>query len=502
MSDDLQLFNYLLRNSLAALTAKSFQHLKGGEALDLTWLVRSMAWHLEEVEAGREKRLIINVPPRHLKSISASVAFPAYVLGRNPATTIILVCYSNELSEKMMRDLREIMESAWYRRTFTRTRLKVNRADEIITTENGGVNVTSVKGTLTGRGADIIILDDPIKPGSALSDAERRSTNDWLGNTLFSRLNDKRTGRIVVAMQRLHEEDVTGYLTEAPDHGWTVLKVPAIAEEETVYRVGNRHGEEWYRRPVGSVIDENREDRPTLDRLRRELGSLHFSAQYQQEPLPREGNLIKREWLRPFDLEAVERSSFQAIVASWDTASEAGPGNDYSVGTIWGIRNDGFYLLWLYRRRLSYPQLKRHIEETCAEHDVDGLILERADSGRNLRHDVKRPDGAKVFSIVPKDSKEDRVAAASGLIESGKVFIPESAPWLNTFLTELLGFPGTRFDDQVDSVSQFLNAMRSSRRLPIILGAAANRRHQKQTNDNTGRRRLRPSRPRRRLRAG
>lgn len=500
MSSDLQKFDHILRNSLAALTAQSFQHLKGGETLDITWLIKTMAWHLEEVEAGRERRLIVNVPPRHLKSISASVAFPAYVLGRNPGTTIILVCYSNELGEKMMRDLRDVMESLWYRRAFPGSKLKVRHVDEIVTTENGGVNMTSVKGTLTGRGADIIILDDPIKPGSALSDAERRSTNDWLGNTLFSRLNHKKTGRIVVAMQRLHEEDVTGYLTETPDHDWSILKVPAIAEEETVFRVSNRSGYEWYGRTIGSVIDEEREDRTTLERLRRELGSLHFSAQYQQEPLPRDGNLIKREWLRQFDLETVDRSKFQAIVASWDTASEAGPSNDYSVGTIWGIRDGGYYLLWLYRGRLSYPALRRRIQETCDEHNVDALLLERADSGRNLRHDIELPAGARMLSIVPKGSKEDRVAAASGLIESGKVFIPASAPWLNTFLTELLGFPGTRFDDQVDSFSQFLNAMRSRFR-DIILSIAASRRHHERSNGTAEHARSRPSRPRRRLRA-
>ena len=389
------------------------------------------------------------------------MAFPAFVLGNDPATTITLVCYSQELGEKMMRDLRNVMRSNWCRRVFPHTRLMKDTAGELVTTRNGGVNMTSINGTLTGCGSDIIIIDDPLKPDSAMFDAERTRTNQWLSNTLFSRLDDKAGERIVVAMQRLHEEDVTGYLTAKEDHRWTVLKVPAIAPEACQYRIGNVAGEELYERADGSVIDSDREDLATLDQIRRDQGSLIFSAQYQQEPIPREGNIVKREWFRWYD-RPPDRSECRAVVMSWDTASEAKPHNDYSVGTVWGVIDAQYYLLDLYRGRLNYPNLRRKIRDLAAYHRAAVLLLEDADSGRHLKHDLDLP-GVRILALLPRGSKEDRFSACSFLIERGQVFLPKEAPWLDVFMQELLGFPGTRYDDQVDSVEMFLRYMNHRR---------------------------------------
>ncbi len=451
-------FNALLTRRLDVFISKTFQHLNDGQNLKSNWLHSTMAWHLDQVERVELKRLIINVPPRHLKSISASVAFPAFVLGRNPGTTFTLVCYSQELGEKMMRDLRSVLGSAWYRRAFPEVRLTKNTSSEIVTDRNGGVNMTSVEGTLTGRGSDIIIVDDPIKPGDVQSEAERKRVNEWFSNTLFSRLNDKKTGRIVVAMQRLHEDDVTGYLTASPDHGWTLLKVPAIADLDIHHPVIGRSAP--YLRAAGSVIDPDREDHETLAQLQRDLGSLVFSAQYQQEPLPREGNLVKTAWFRTYSPETLERI-FDAIVASWDTASAANDNNDFSVGSVWGVKGDRYYLLYLYRERLEYPALRRRIQEVTRRHSVGRVLLEWADSGRNLFSDLAELDTRSRYRVMkPKGSKEDRLAACSAVIEDGRVYLPDSADWLAPFLSEVTGFPNARHDDQVDSISQFLNYMR------------------------------------------
>ena len=456
--DEVAAFERILAGRLDVFIAKTFQHLNDGRNIAPNWLLGTMAWHLDQVERVALKRLIINVPPRHLKSISTSVAFPAFVLGRNPSTTFTLVCYSQELGEKMMRDLRSVMSSGWYRRAFPNLRMTKNTASEVVTDRNGGVNMTSVEGTLTGRGSDIIIVDDPIKPGDVLSAAERRRVNEWFSNTLFSRLNNKKTGRIVVAMQRLHEDDVTGYLTTAPDHGWTVLKVPAIAHDTTTYPVLGRP--DPYLRTEGTVIDPDREDHETLAQLTRDLGSLVFSAQYQQEPLPREGNLVRATWFRTYLPEALP-SEFDSVVASWDTASAANDNNDFSVGTIWGVRDDRYYLLSVYRQRLEYPALRRLILSTTERHRVARVLLERADSGRNLYSDlVERDRHSRYRTVNPRGSKEDRLAACSALIEEGRVYLPQSAEWLPAFLSEVIGFPSTRHDDQVDSLSQFLNHMR------------------------------------------
>lgn len=458
VDDQAAVLEVLLARRLDAFIAKTFQHLNDGQNVRPNWLLGTMAWHLAQVERVELKRLIINVPPRHLKSISASVAFPAFVLGRNPGTTFTLVCYSQELGEKMMRDLRSVLASLWYRRAFPDVRLTKNTSSEIVTDRNGGVNMTSVEGTLTGRGSDIIIVDDPIKPGDVQSEAERKRVNEWFSNTLFSRLNDKKTGRIVVAMQRLHEDDVSGYLTASPGHGWAVLKVPAIADLETSHPVIGRSAP--YIRPAGSVIDPDREDHETLAQLQRDLGSLVFSAQYQQEPLPREGNLVKTTWFRTYSPLELDRE-FDAVVASWDTASAAEDTNDFSVGSVWGVKENRYYLLRVYRERLEYPLLRRRILEVVDRHRTGRVLLERADSGRNLYSDLRELDTPSRYRTVnPKGSKEDRLSACSAIIEEGRVYLPESADWLPAFLTEITGFPNARHDDQVDSLSQFLNHMR------------------------------------------
>jgi len=458
VDDEAAVLEALLTRRLDAFIAKTFQHLNDGQNVKPNWLLSTMAWHLDQVERIELKRLIINVPPRHLKSISASVAFPAFVLGRNPGTTFTLVCYSQELGEKMMRDLRNILTSQWYRRAFPNVRLTKNTSSEIVTDRNGGVNMTSVEGTLTGRGSDIIIVDDPIKPGDVQSEAERKRVNEWFSNTLFSRLNNKKTGRIVVAMQRLHEDDVTGYLTSSPDHGWTVLKVPAIADVDTfhpIIGIAKPHV-----RRAGRVIDADREDLETLGQLQRELGSLVFSAQYQQEPLPREGNLVKAAWFRTYAPEVLEWT-FDAVVASWDTASAAGENNDFSVCTVWGVSGNLYYLLRVYRERLEYPALRRRILEINRRHGVGRVLLEWADSGRNLFSDLAELDRRSRYKVMkPKGSKEDRLAAGSAIIEDGRVYLPEAADWLPVFLNEVTGFPNGRHDDQVDSLSQFLRYMR------------------------------------------
>lgn len=454
------IFGELLTARLDFFVAKVFQHLKPETEYSPGWLVSTMSWHLTEALVGREQRLIINVPPRHLKSICASVAFPAFVLGDDPRRTIILVCYSQELGEKMMRDLRSVMESEWYREHFPKTRLQKKTASELTTTRTGGVNMTSTHGTLTGRGADYIILDDPIKAGDVQSTAERNRTNEWLHNTLFSRLDNKTSGRIIIAMQRLHEDDVTGFLTAPPDHTWTVLKVPAIAVEDQEMPILPIQGRTSFIRARGSVIDEARESVETLDRIRSDIGSLNFAAQYQQDPIAHDGNLVRTDWFGAYDhTDKPER--FDAIVASWDTASAAGANNDYSAGTIWGILGNRYYLLQAYRERLTYPALRQRIEDVRNLWNVNLILLENADSGRNLYHDLRGSRRDHIRAIAPRGNKEDRLAASSAVIEEGRVFLPNEASWRRDLLNELTAFPNTRHDDQVDSVSMFLNFMRN-----------------------------------------
>ena len=226
----------LLRRDFATFAGRCFYDLNPQTDLAMNWHLEVIAAKLTEVRQGKIRRLVINLPPRHLKSLMASIAFPAWCLGLDPTAQILCVSYAQDLADKLARDCRGIMTSPWYRQIF-RTRLAPHRqaVQEFITTGQGYRLATSTGGVLTGRGADIILIDDPLKPEEALSAALRQAANDWFVHTLYSRLNDKRTGAIVVIMQRLHEDDLVGHVLALEP--WEVLSFPAIAEADEVHPI-------------------------------------------------------------------------------------------------------------------------------------------------------------------------------------------------------------------------------------------------------------------------
>jgi hypothetical protein len=206
----------ILRNDFLSFMEKSFHDLNPETTYLHNWHIDIIAAALEECRLGKLTRLIINVPPRSLKSHMASISFPAWVLAQNPAAQIICASYAQDLADKLAGDCRSLMMSQWYQELFPATRLATRRpaVHDFMTTEKGTRLATSVGGVLTGRGADFIIIDDPLKPDEALSEVQRRNVNDWYDHTLISRLNDKRTGCIILIMQRLHEDDLVGHVLQ------------------------------------------------------------------------------------------------------------------------------------------------------------------------------------------------------------------------------------------------------------------------------------------------
>lgn len=276
---------------------------------------------------------------------------------------------------------------------------------------------------------------------------------DWYGGTLVSRLNDKENGPIVVVMQRLHENDLAGHLLD--QGGWEHLDLPSIAVDDSVIPLG--HGKVRTRQ-IGDILHPERESRDALDRIKAETGSLMFSAQYQQRPVPLEGNLIRREWFRYYD--NLPHDSAKRIVQSWDIAMMTGDANDYSICTTWWIIKADYYLVDVFRGRLQYPDLRRQLASFAAKHDAGTILIENAGPGMALLQDIWRnpPRGMpRPIGRKPEASKLDRMVAQSAKIETGHVHLPKEADWLDIFLHELLAFPNGRHDDQVDSVSQFLN---------------------------------------------
>jgi predicted phage terminase large subunit-like protein len=311
-----------------------------------------------------------------------------------------------------------------------------------------------VGGTLTGRGADLIIIDDPLNANEALSEPARKRVIDWYGGALVSRLNDKETGAIIAVMQRLHEEDLAGHLMQ--QGSWSHLNLPAIAIEQEVIALGREKVQ--VRRP-GDVLHSQRESRAALDAIRSEIGSLLFSAQYQQQPVPLEGNLIRRGWFRWYD-QLPPRGYPTRVIQSWDVAILTGSQHDYSVCTTWLIHGSDIYLVHVSRSRLEYPDLRRKVIALAQEHRATTILIEEAGPGLQLLQDLRfnLPKGmTRPIGIKPSGTKVERMAVPSAKIEAGHVHLPHEAAWLDEFLMEVLSFPNARRDDQVDSLSQFIN---------------------------------------------
>src|SRR6516225_9794398 len=304
-----------------------------------------------------------------------SVAFPAWCLGREPGKQILCVSYAQDLADKLARDCRRIMLSDWYQRAFP-TRLSAQRqaVPEFATTAQGCRLATSVGGVLTGRGADLIIIDDPLKPEEALSETQRRAANEWFDHTLYSRLNDKLAGAIVLIMHRLHEDDLVGHVLAQED--WDVVRFPAIAEDDETWTLDTELGRESFTRRRGEVLHPERQPLATLDKIRRTIGEYNFAGQYQQMPAPLGGGMVKGAWFRSYAPN--ERpDKFDHVVQSWDTANKASELSDFSVCTTWGIKGKDLYLL-------EYPELKRAVCEQCAAFEADVVLIEDKASGTQL----------------------------------------------------------------------------------------------------------------------
>jgi predicted phage terminase large subunit-like protein len=454
-----------VRNNFACFVCKAFATVSPGDFFWANWHIDAMCQSLSKVASGEVRRQIITIPPRHLKSICTSVALPAFVLGHNPARRIICVSYSQELAVKHANDCRAVMNSDWYRRIFPAIRVDPakNTETEVLTTGRGFRLSTSVGGTLTGRGGNLIIIDDPIKPADAMSDTTRERLLEWYGTTLMSRLDDKERDAIIVVMQRLHVGDLAGHLL---DHGgWQHLNLPAIAEIEERIEVAPGR---YHTRKVGELLHPARESKVTLDAIKEAMGSAAFSAQYQQSPVPPGGNMINWDWFNWYD---PDQLTIDELVISWDTAMKPTELSDYSVGTVWGTKGNLYYLLDLIRGRLDFPALKRKVIEVYERWNRfqrPTILIEDAGSGTSLIQELY-DRGIPAVGIKPEGDKVMRMSAQSATIEAGAVHLPRKAPWLDDLRTELLAFPHGLHDDQVDSISQALNWM-SRPRLRHIFG--------------------------------
>jgi predicted phage terminase large subunit-like protein len=443
--------NIVYRQSFVAFVHRAFE-MTTGQRLAPNWHVDHVCNYLQKMHQGRAPgELVVNLPPRSLKSFIISICFPAWRLGLDPTAKIICASYSEDLAFKLSRDCRALMETRFYSLVFPKARLSRRKCTEgEFETTLGGFRVaTSVGGTLTGRGGGMLIVDDPNKAIDAGSPAALEAANEWFANTAQSRFDDLSRRLLIVVMQRLHANDLSGILIE---RGWPNIVLPAIATEDADYETEEG---QFYHRPKGEVLQPARDRLDHIQGLERSVGSRVFQAQYQQDPVPPEGNIFKVAWIKRYPISPLPNPSAQ-IVMSWDTASKIGDSNDYSVGTVWASIGPNYYLLDVVRGRWKFPGLLRTIIHTAATHRGTTILVEDATSGTAVIQSLHLQTKLNVIAIKPKLDKRVRAEQQSATFEAGRVHLPVAASWLAGFESELLGFPSARHDDQVDSAVQIL----------------------------------------------
>lgn len=444
-------FDALLRSHLPSFTQRAFRELNPGTQLDYNWHLDAILHQLDRTRTGDTKRLIINVPPRSLKSMCASVAFPAFILGHDPSARIICVSYAQPLAAKMARDFRKVISSSWYRRIFPDTVVTKDTEDVIETSRGGGRLATSIGGVVTGFGGGFLIIDDPMKPEEAWSEAVREKVIRYYRETLVSRLDSKQHGVIIVVMQRLHDEDLVGHELRDRPGRWTHLNLPAVAKADELIQLGGGH---THMRRSGELLHPLREPQPVLDDLRADLGSLVFEAQWLQSPTPDGGHMVKKEHIHLYPTGL--NLAFGQIVQSWDTALKGDPSSDYSVCTTWLRRGSDHFLIDVYRKQMTFPQLLAAAQDQYRTQRPEAVLIEDNGSGTSLIQQLRASGGIPAIGVKPKNDKITRLSTVLPMFEAKQVFLPEEAPWMPTLLQELHGFPAAKYDDQVDSITQYL----------------------------------------------
>jgi predicted phage terminase large subunit-like protein len=346
---------------------------------------------------------------------------------------------------------------------FGRSRLnpKKSTETEFETTQRGYRLATSVGGTLTGRGGDLLIVDDPIKANDANSEVALTGADEWFHNTALSRL-DCADSIAIVTMQRLHQKDLSGILIEK---GWPHLAMPAVATQTQIYAIGKN---EIYTRPVGEILQPQRDTAETTEAIRRGFASRLWiwEAQYQQDPTPAEGNIIKAEWLHRYDFRPGQRE-FRHVVLACDPAGKNGVRNDYTAIVICGFDDKKeVYILHVARGHWTINQMRNRIKLLADQWNVNRLIIEDTASGMGLIQ-LLRDDGLNVMGSRPQGDKQSRLERHQALFADGRILLPKEASWSATFETELLAFPNAGNDDQVDALVLFLDWLPKAMRYTI-----------------------------------
>lgn len=465
--------NAACRTSFDAFAQKAFTIVEPGTKYEWGWHIGCLSEHLQAVQTGQLKRLIINIAPRTLKSFLVTRSYPAWAMGKNPHEKFISTSYGYEVVEQNAIACRRIMKSDWYRSCFPATQISsdLDRNTHFETTVGGQYYAASALSPLTGIGASTILIDDPLKPMEAHSDAIRSSTNQNIRTTLFSRLNDQRTGKIILIMQRVHEDDPTGHLLK--DGGWTHVKLPAEARTQVLIRLGDK---EWGMQK-GQLLFPQRLSASILDQMRLDMSELNFEGQMQQEPVPVGGGEFKEDWLQYYsDVKPKEMNVAILVDAAGgdDLNKKRKRTSDFTVMAVVGMgRDNNYYLLDMIRDRLNPTDrietlflLHRKWNELCGKPPKCGYEKYGMMSDTHYIREKQKQDNYN-FPIVElggRTMKEERIRRLIPDMQQNRWYIPATMDYVDNegrkidlikeLKSEMATFPRSRYDDMLDSLSR------------------------------------------------
>ena len=439
-------------------TKASWGTIEPGVEFKNNWHIDAISDHLQAVVEGDIKRLIINVPPRHMKSISVAVALPAWTWASRPSKKFLFASYAASLSIRDSVKCRRLIDSPWYKAHFG-DKFKLTddqNAKQRFENDKTGFRIsTSVGGALTGDGGDIICIDDPHNSIEADSSKVREGVLDWWDQAMQTRLNDPKTGAFVIIMQRLHEQDLTGHILANQLKGeWDHLMLPARYEVGAPNPMRSSLGFTDPRTEEGELLWPDRMDEKTLTNLERSLGSYAAAGQLQQRPSPKGGGILKASWWVPWEKEELPEVSY--VIQSWDTAFETKESSSYSARTTWGVfKKDGYdclIVLEAWYDKVNYPELRKLAQEAYDDWEPDAVLIEAKASGQSLLADL-RMAGVPVLAYSPDRDKVARAHASSALLEDGRIYYPKRK-WAEDLISICAAFPAAKNDDLVDTATQ------------------------------------------------
>lgn len=455
----IQIETELCKRGLYEFVKHSWNIVEPSEPYVDNWHIRAICDYLEATVQGKIRNLIINIPPRHMKSLLVNVFFPAWVWTFAPEKKFIFTSYAEDLAIRDSINCRKLITSPWYQERFKLELVRDNnQKSQFENTKSGYRLCFGFGGGITGQGGDFICIDDPLKANDANSDAVRNSVNLTYDSTISTRLNNPQTGVKIVIMQRLHEDDLTGHLLKGKEN-FELLCLPA--EYEGV-RFNSSIGFVDPRIEQGELLWPSRYGKEEIEKLKAVLSEIGIAGQLQQRPSPISGHIFKKSWF----INRESPTNFIARYISWDTASAVSETAAYSACTVGELLPDyRLFIREVYRDKLEFPQLRRAIEDVAKryKHKLCGIVIESKSSGLSVIQSLAQSTEDEISSLLvpftPTTDKAARGQNASLWCSNGSVILPppnEINPWLFEFEDELFNFPNSKFKDMTDSFNQLI----------------------------------------------